>query len=94
MGIIGDKLIGDRPILRIVWQVALIFVMLFIMMFLFKTSCVDIYQQGYDDCQANFNQGFDIQELYDENGTLVNITVIPISPSLLDSGKADNMFPT
>jgi len=95
MGVIGDKLIGERKYLRIVWQIFLVFIMLFIMMFLFKTSCVDIYQQGYDDCQAQFNKGFDIQELYDQNGTLINITVIPISPSLTDPGVlSKKMFPT
>jgi len=94
MGVIGDKLIGDRDRLRFVWQILLAFIMLFIMMYFFKTSCVDIYQLGFDDCQANFNKGFELQQNYYENGTLANVTVIPVSPSLTDSGDLDEMFPT
>ncbi|RLG45338.1 MAG: hypothetical protein DRN81_02105 [Thermoproteota archaeon] len=92
MGLIGDRLFGPTDNKwRFIWQIIMFGVMIVIFTTIFKTSCVDVYQMGYDDCTTVFNKGVGLQENYYPNGTLANITIIPIDPTL--THKADDVEP-
>lgn len=84
MGYISNKFLKDKPAYYFAFQILIAVVLIFFFMFFFQTSCMNVWQEGYDFCRAErelndsgFISDIDIQVTCYENCSIKNITSIP-----------------
>lgn len=83
MGFVPNRLFKKERY-RFAWQIILSMILVFFFLFFFQTQCMDVWQEGYDFCRAEFELNrtghlpdTDIQITCYENCTIKNVTSVP-----------------
>lgn len=84
MGYISNKFLKDKPAYYFAFQILIAAVLIFFFMFFFQTSCMDVWQEGYEFAyaemelnQSGFISDTELMINYYENGSIKNITSVP-----------------
>lgn len=84
MGYLSNKFLKEKPAYYFIFQTIIAIVLIFFFLYFFQTSCMDVWQEGYDYCRAEreLNTTGQISDVEFkitcwENCSIKNITSLP-----------------